>query len=113
MAKITELEKLRKHWLKEPGNSAQTRYQPAPWGFIDRTIMQWVGVMALRDQLLSFMGRLDFIDFSSAGPGRVDTFNSPKALLGFDMHGKGVDPLELYGNVDFPSVLAPSHFNFT
>lgn len=104
MAEIAELEKLREKWLEEAGNEAKKRYLPAPLGFIDRTIMQWVGVMALRDQLLSFMGRLDFIDFSTAGPGRVDTFNSPKALLGFDMHGKGVDPLEFYGNVDFPSV---------
>jgi hypothetical protein len=50
------------------------------------------------------MGRLAFIDFSTAGPGRVDTFNSPKALFGFDMYGEGVDPRELNGNVDFPSI---------
>jgi mono/diheme cytochrome c family protein len=104
MAKIAELEQLREKWIEEQGDNTQDRYQPAPWGFIDRMIMRWVGVMALRDQLLSFMGRLDFIDFATAGPGRVDTFNSPKALLGFDMYSDRVDPRELFGNVDFPSV---------
>jgi hypothetical protein len=104
MAKITELEQLREEWLEEQGAGAPDRYRPAPWGLVDRAIMRWVGVMALRDQLLSFVGRLDFIDFSTAGPGRVDTFNSPKALLGFDMHGDRVDPGERFGNVDFPSI---------
>jgi mono/diheme cytochrome c family protein len=104
MAKIAALVKQRESWLETQDEAVQERYWPAAWGFIDRAIMRWVGVMALRDQLLSFMGRLEIIDFSTAGPGRVDTFNSPKALLGFDMHGAGVDPDELYGNVDFPSV---------
>ena len=104
MAKIAELEHLRENWLQKPGVSAHDRYLPETWGLIDRMIMRWVGVMALRDQLLSFIGRLDFIDFSTAGPGRVDTFNSPKALLGFDMHSDRVDPGELNGNVDFPSI---------
>jgi cytochrome c1 len=66
--------------------------------------MRFIGTMAMRDQLLSFMGRLSFIDFSTPGPGRVDTFNPPKALLGFDMYGDRVDPRELSGNVDFPSI---------
>lgn len=104
MAKIAELEDLRNDWLAEQGDSVADRYRPAAWGMVDRTIMRWVGVMAMRDQLLTFMGRLAFIDFSTAGPGRVDTFNSPKALFGFDMYGDGVDPRELVGNVDFPSV---------
>jgi cytochrome c1 len=104
MAKISELEQLREDWLDEQDDSAPSVYRPAPWGLIDRVIMRWIGVMALRDQLLSFVGRLDFIDFSTAGPGRVDTFNAPKALLGFDMHSDLVDPDELFGNVDFPSI---------
>lgn len=104
MAKIAELENRREIWLEEPGHNANDRYQPEPWGFIDRSIMRFIGTMAMRDQLLSFMGRLSFIDFSTPGPGRVDTFNSPKALLGFDMFGERVDPDELFGNVDFPSI---------
>jgi len=48
------------------------------------------------------MGRLSFIDFASWGPGRVDTFNAPKALLGFDM--RNAHESELMGNADFPSV---------
>jgi len=104
MAKIAELEQLREEWLDGQGDNAPSVVRAEPWNLIDRIIMRWIGVMALRDQLLSFVGRLDYIDFSTPGPGRVDTFNSPKALLGFDMHSKRVDPDELYGNVDFPSI---------
>ncbi|MDX2427869.1 MAG: hypothetical protein QNK22_04190 [Xanthomonadales bacterium] len=103
MAKIAELEQQRDKWL-ESDSSAKQRYQPATLSFIDRMIFRWVGTMAMRDQLLSFMGRLSFIDFSTAGPGRVDTWNAPKALLGFDMYGERVDAGELHGNVDFPSI---------
>jgi mono/diheme cytochrome c family protein len=42
------------------------------------------------------------MDFSSWGPGRVDTFNSPKPLLGFRMDA--AHERELTGNADFPSV---------
>ncbi len=104
MAQIAELVKAREAWLEEQPPEVRDRPRPEPLNAIDRAIMRWVGVMALRDQLLSFMGRIDFIDFSTAGPGRVDTFNAPKALLGFDMHSELVDPAELNGNSDFPSV---------
>lgn len=104
MAKVTELELQRDEWLAQSKTGPIGRYRPAPWGMIDRAIMRWYGILAMRNQLLSFMGRLSFIDFTTPGPGRVDTFNSPKALLGFDMHSAGVDPDELFGNVDFPSI---------
>ncbi len=106
MAKIKELEGDREEWLEELERSGQAvdRYRPARWGIVDEAVMRWVGVMAMRDQLLSLMGRLQFIDFSTTGPGRVDTWNSPKALLGFDMYGDKVDPAETRGNVDFPSI---------
>ncbi len=112
MAKIAELEHQRGAWLARAQGPARDRYWPEPWGVVDRAVMRWVGVMAMRDQLLALMGRLRFIDFGSTGPGRVDTWNSPKALLGFDMYtdaeGDGVpdkpDPRELHGNVDFPSI---------
>ncbi len=104
MAVIAQLRKDREAWLETQPDEVRDRDWPAPLGPVDRAIMRWVGVMTMRDQLLSFMGRLDFIDFSTAGPGRVDTFNSPKALLGFNMYSEQVDPDEMYGNVDFPSV---------
>ncbi len=106
MAKVRELETARETWLDdlEAAGEAPDAYRPEPWGVVDRAVMRWVGVMAMRDQLLSLMGRLQFIDFSTAGPGRVDTWNSPKALLGFDMYSEHVDPAELRGNVDFPSI---------
>ena len=56
----------------------------------------------MRDRLLMLGQRLAFIDKSTWGPGRVDTFNAPKALLNFPM--EHADPSELIGNVDFPSV---------
>jgi hypothetical protein len=56
----------------------------------------------MRDQLLILRQRLAFIDKDSWGPGRVDTFNAPKALLNFPM--ANADPKELMGNADFPSI---------
>jgi hypothetical protein len=56
----------------------------------------------MRDKLLVLGQRLSFIDNSTWGPGRVDTFNAPKALLNFPM--ERADPKELMGNCDFPSV---------
>jgi mono/diheme cytochrome c family protein len=48
------------------------------------------------------MGQLDFVNFRSWGPGRVDTFDPPKALLGFPMDKASKD--ETLGVVDFPAV---------
>ena len=77
-------------------------YRPSPMGAIDRLVFQYVGVSLMRDQLISLLGRLDFIDFGKWGPGRVDTFDPPKALLGFRMDR--AHPEELNGVADFPSV---------
>jgi len=77
-------------------------YRPATMGAIDRVVFQYVGVSLMRDQLISLLGRLDFIDFGKWGPGRVDTFDPPKALLGFRMDT--ARPEELNGVADFPSV---------
>src|SRR5690606_24454471 len=61
-----------------------------------------VGIPLLREQLLTLTSRLSFVDLASWGPGRVDTFNPPKALLGFRMD---VAPArEKVGNADFPAV---------
>jgi len=52
--------------------------------------------------LISLLGRLDFIEFEKWGPGRVDTFDPPKALLGFRMDTEPATTKN--GVADFPSV---------
>lgn len=69
---------------------------------INRLIFRYVAADLMRDQLLILRQRLAFIDKDSWGPGRVDTFNAPKALLNFPM--QHADPKELMGNADFPSI---------
>jgi len=69
---------------------------------INRLIFQYAAVSLMRDRLLMLRQRLGFINTASWGPGRVDTFNAPKALLNFPM--ERADPKELIGNVDFPSI---------
>ncbi len=69
---------------------------------INRLILRYLAADLMRDQLIILRQRLSFIDTSTWGPGRVDTFNAPKALLNFPM--QYADPKELMGNVDFPSV---------
>jgi hypothetical protein len=69
---------------------------------INRLILRYLAVYLMRERLLMFGDRLRFIDKHAWGPGRVDTFNAPKALLNFPM--EHADPSELIGNVDFPSV---------
>ncbi len=69
---------------------------------INQMIFKYLAADLMRDQLIILKQRLAFIDTSTWGPGRVDTFNAPKALLNFPMDK--ADPKELMGNVDFPSV---------
>jgi len=70
--------------------------------FINRLILRYYAIYLMRDKLIILGQRLSFIDNSTWGPGRVDTFNAPKALLNFPM-GRA-NPAELMGNADFPSV---------
>ena len=97
LPKIEELAELRDREYRDTD-----AYRPEEWNFLDRTIFKLVGVSMMRDQLLALLGRLEFMDFDSWGPGRVDTFNSAKPILGFRMDRARAD--ELIGNVDFPSV---------
>ncbi|MEP7310004.1 MAG: hypothetical protein ABJA98_31225 [Acidobacteriota bacterium] len=69
---------------------------------INNLIYRYAAVYLARERLLTLGQRLAFIDKKSWGPGRVDTFNAPKALLNFPM--EHADPRELMGNVDFPSI---------
>ncbi len=70
---------------------------------INRLIFKYYAVALMRQQLITLGDRLSFINTDTWGPGRVDTFNAPKALLNFPMK-KYADPDELVGNSDFPSV---------
>jgi len=70
---------------------------------INRLIFKYLAAYLMRDQLIILGQRLSFINKDSWGPGRVDTFNAPKALLNFPME-KYADPKERIGNVDFPSI---------
>jgi hypothetical protein len=85
----------------EKMQSDPRRRAPKP-DFINRLIFRYVAADLMRDQLLILRQRLKFIDGKSWGPGRVDTFNAPKALLNFPM--EHADPKELMGNADFPSI---------
>lgn len=77
-------------------------YRPDPLNPVDRFVFRFIGISLLREQLLTLTSRLSFVDMMSWGPGRVDTFNPPKALLGFPME-KAPDR-EKVGNADFPAV---------
>jgi hypothetical protein len=69
---------------------------------INRLIIRYYAVYLMRDKLITLGQRLSFIDNTTWGPGRVDTFNAPKALLNFPM--EHADLKEKMGNADFPSV---------
>lgn len=97
MPKVEELERVRQE-AKLP----RVAYRPDELNAVDRFAFRTFGIPLLREQLLTLTSRLSFVDFDTWGPGRVDTFNPPKALLGFPME-KASDR-EKMGNADFPSV---------
>jgi len=78
------------------------RYVPDPLNPVDRMVFQYAGITLMREQLLTLTSRLRFLDVMGWGPGRVDTFNAPKALLGFPM--EKAPPVETVGIAEFPSV---------
>lgn len=77
-------------------------YRPDPLNPVDRMVFRYAGINLMRDQLLTLTSRLRFVDVGRWGPGRVDTFNPPKALLGFPM--ADAPGREKVGTADFPSV---------
>lgn len=97
LPKVEGLEALRKEELPP----AEV-YRPDPLNPIDRFVFRYVGIPLMREQLLTLTSRLSFVDVASWGPGRVDTFNPPKALLGFPM--EKASEREKVGNADFPAV---------
>jgi mono/diheme cytochrome c family protein len=97
MPKIEDLETRRKS-----RTLAAERYRPDPLNPVDRFVFRYLGMTLVREQLLTLTSRLSFVNFDSWGPGRVDTFDPPKALLGFPMEKASAS--EKIGNADFPSV---------
>jgi mono/diheme cytochrome c family protein len=94
---IERLVEIRDTALPESG-----RYRPDPLNPVDELVFRYAGVTLMREQLLTLTSRLSFVDPLGWGPGRVDTFNPPKALLGFPMERAPAG--ERIGNADFPSV---------
>jgi mono/diheme cytochrome c family protein len=83
-------------------DTADDRYRPDPLNPVDELVFRYVGISLMREQLLTLTSRLSFVDPTSWGPGRVDTFNPPKALLGFPM--EKAPEREKVGNADLPAV---------
>jgi mono/diheme cytochrome c family protein len=73
-----------------------------PPDLINRLIFRYYAIYLMREKMLFLRQRLAFIHAETWGPGRVDTFNAPKALLNFNM--TNADPREMMGNADFPSI---------
>ena len=74
---------------------------------LDRYLVYPVAIAIMRERLLMLRGRFSFVLRQAEeglpwGPGRVDTFNSAKVLFNFPMDK--LDPKELLGASDFPSI---------
>ena len=70
---------------------------------LDRYVVYPLAIYIMRDRLLMLKDRFTFTDHQPAwGPGRVDTFNSAKAV--FNYRWEQTDPRELIGIADFPSI---------
>ncbi|HZD04101.1 MAG TPA: hypothetical protein VE173_04260, partial [Longimicrobiales bacterium] len=99
MPKVDEMEALAE--ARADGEGEQG-YRPDPLNMVDRAFFWYIGIPLMREQLLTLTSRLSFVDVTSWGPGRVDTFDPPKALLGFPM--EKAPAREKVGVADFPSV---------
>lgn len=70
---------------------------------LDRRIVYPVGIHLMRDGVAGLLGRLRFIHLQDDwGPGRVDTFNSAKAIFGVPF--EALPREELIGVADFPAI---------
>ncbi|MEO8661568.1 MAG: cytochrome c [Bryobacteraceae bacterium] len=73
--------------------------------FINRQILRFYAVIAMRTFLLDFSYRLKFImDEPEFGPGRIDTFSPAKALMSFQTSIEKMPKEERIGTTDLPSV---------
>src|SRR5262245_10046367 len=93
--------------LSKIGEMSRWPGAPPRLDVINRALFKFAAVYLMRERLLMLRDRLSFVDGLSWGPGRVDTFNAPKALLNFRMDGRlnrTPDARELVGNADFPAI---------
>jgi mono/diheme cytochrome c family protein len=79
---------------------------------LERYLIYPLAIGIMRDRLLMLRGRFDFVLKQAEqgyvwGPGRVDTFNSAKVIFNFPM--EKLDPKELLGASDFPSIWNQRH----
>jgi mono/diheme cytochrome c family protein len=91
--------------IPEARRAAQARGEDLD--LLDRYLVYPIAVAIMRDRLLMLRGRFRFVLSQIDrglfwGPGRVDTFNSAKVLFNFPM--EQLDPAELLGASDFPSI---------
>ena len=98
--KIRQLEKDRRRAIAQ-GRLAGP-HLPPELNRLDEEIYKLLVVPLMRERLLMLRDRLGFIPVDTWGPGRVDTFNPPKALLNFPMDK--APAAERQGNADLPSV---------
>jgi hypothetical protein len=71
--------------------------------FLNRTLFRFIAINLMRERILLLRHRFAFMDREpDCGPGRVDTFNPPKALLNFPMDK--IPTNEWIGLCDFPSI---------
>jgi hypothetical protein len=88
--------------LLAAGRIADPALLPRELNVLDELIFRRFVIDIMKQRLQYLGGRLSFIHLETWGPGRVDTFNSPKALLNFPMQRARDD--EKVGNADLPSI---------
>ncbi|MEK6663063.1 MAG: cytochrome c [Pseudomonadota bacterium] len=70
---------------------------------LDRYVVYPIAIHLMRDRVIALMDRLRFINTEPDwGPGRVDTFNSAKAIFNFPI--ERLPKEELFGASDFPAI---------
>ncbi len=70
---------------------------------VDRLLVYPLAVHLMRDGVFGLIGRLRFLHIQPDwGPGRVDTFNSAKAIFGYPFERAPLE--ELVGYADFPAL---------
>lgn len=84
-------------------DAARTAAGEGKLNLLDRRVVYPLAIYIMRDRLLMLRDRFGFTAHQpSWGPGRVDTFNSAKAV--FNYRWEHADPRELIGAADFPSI---------
>lgn len=76
--------------------------QAGKLGFVDRYVVYPLAIGLMQQRILMLRQRFEAFHIDTWGPGRVDTFNSAKALFNFPFHR--LPERELWGAADFPSI---------